>query len=42
MEQNPSREADMSSASQEIPRTLGNLKVYFCLRKSPLNVRILS
>jgi hypothetical protein len=35
MEQNPSPEADRSLASQEIPRHLRNLKVYFCLRRIP-------
>ena len=34
MEQSPSWEAKWFSASQEIPRILWNLKVYYCIYKS--------
>jgi len=40
MEQSPSWEANQLSASQEIPHTVWNLKVHYCI-KSPLPVPIL-
>jgi len=42
MEQSPSWEANWFAASQEIPCTLWNMKVHYCIHKCPPPVPILS
>ena len=42
MEQSPSWEPNWFSASQEIPRILGNPKVHYLIHNSPPPVPILS